>query len=227
MLSSYSFKLVVLRDRLAVSRAKGEGRTLRPPGRPFKHGWYSEGEAVGLFELVEAYRAANLNPDATDDDMLHLRARLQRLMSLEPDLRALRQQLECTLLQLQAWAQPPLEVEATSSTVAHIAEGLGRLTELTQAVVGLQSAYDRFSSLDAAIEARHERLITLAKVRADTRVKNKAAEQLDVFVLMLERLMLVLKEGLAPEDFLALQRRLVRDLEQVPKRALEPNAVYR
>ncbi len=65
----------------------------------------------------------------------------------------------------------------------------------------------------------------LAQKRADTRLKNKAGEQLEVFTMMLGRLMLILSEALPPEDFLGLQKRMARDLSELPARALEPATI--
>lgn len=212
------------KDRVESSKAKEKGKPLGASGRPLKTGWYSRDETVNLFELVNEYRQAKLDPDATDEDMLHLRARLQRLQALEPSGKELAEELEVLLEDLRDWHVERVK-DADGLTVAGVLETLGRLSEVTDKVVKVRGAFERFTSLQDAIEARHARLIKLAQVRADTRVKNKAAEQLDVFTLMLRRLMTVLQEGLSPEDFLALQRRMERDLNELPKRALEPHTV--
>ncbi len=212
------------RDRLKSSQAQGAGKSYKPSGRPFKTGWYSRDETLDLHELVEAYRASGLNPDATDDDMLYLRARLQQLQNLEPSVEAVLGQLEQLLVGLEAW-QGEMVADADGRTVAQVLDELGRFSQLATGIDKVAGAFKKFLQLEKAIEIRHERLIKLANIRADTRVKNKAGEQLDVFSLLLSRLMVVLQEGMPPEMFLALQRRMERDLNELPRRALEPMTV--
>ncbi len=212
------------KDRLEVSKAKGKGKTYRPSGRPLKTGWYSREETVDIQKLVDAYRAAGLNPDATDEDMLHLRARLQRLHALEPLVDDLKAQMETLLVELRAWREQQV-LDTGDLTVTKVLEKLDAYVLIAHKVDVISDALGRFMSLQDAIEERHARLIKMAHIRADTRVKNLAAEQLDVFTMMLSRLMLVLSESMAPPDFLALQKRMAKDLSEIPQRALEPHTV--
>ena len=213
------------KDPKAVVKAVQDDKPLpRPPGRPLKTGWYSKDEMVNVYEIVEDYRARGLNPDATDEDILHLRARLQNLQSLEPTATQLADLLETTLEEAQTWLDDRVD-DADGRTVEEVLEKLEKLQVLNAILGNLSRTYSKFKSLQDGIEARHTNLVKLSQIRADTRLKNKAAEQLDVFTLMLGRLMLVLNEALPPSDFLALQKRLERDLADIPRRALEPGTI--
>lgn len=212
------------RDRFESSKARESGKTYKPSGRPFKTGWYSREETLDLHELVEAYRASGLNPDATDEDMLYLRARLQQLQNLEPSVETVLGQLEPLLASLYDWQEQPVK-DADGLTVAQVSDKLSFFSKLATDVDKVAGAFKKFLQLEKAIEMRHERFIKLAHTRADTRVKNKAGEQLDVFSLLLSRLMVVLQEQMTPEMFLALQHRMERDLNELPRRALEPMTV--
>ena len=61
------------------------GSPVRPPGRPLKHGFYAVIPGQRIDQLVEEYRAQQLDPDATEDDMYYLRAYLDELKGLRPD----------------------------------------------------------------------------------------------------------------------------------------------
>lgn len=210
---------------LTAVKAEAEGKPApRAPGRPLKTGWYSKDEMVNVHELVQEYRARGIDPDSTDEDILHLRARLQNLQGLEPTASQIADLLSTTLADVEVWRDEAVE-DADGRTVEDVLGTLNRLNNLNAIVGNLTRAYNQFKSLADGIEARHSNLVVLAQRRADTRLKNKAAEQLDVFTLMLSRLMLVLSEHLPPADFLALQKRMARDLDELPKRALEPGTI--
>ena len=76
------------KERIPEGRVKTHATGEKPPrssSRPFKHGFYSHEENLRIAELVAHYQAQRLDPDATDDDMLYLRAYLEELMALRPD----------------------------------------------------------------------------------------------------------------------------------------------
>lgn len=212
-------------DPLAAVKAQAEGEEApRASGRPMKTGWYSREEMRNVHDIVEEYRAADLDPDSTDEDMLHLRARLQNLQNLEPTAAQVGQILVEVLEELNDWREQRV-VEADGLSVEGVLEKLGRYQHFVNIAERGSKALSKYLSLEKGIEARHTNLVNLSHKRADTRVKNKAAEQLDVFQLMLGRLMLVLQAGLSPEAFLALQRRMERDLLEIPARALQPATI--
>ncbi len=56
----------------------------------------------------------------------------------------------------------------------------------------------------------------LAKIRAETRLKNGAANQIGQFMLMIERLTDIFQETLPPDVHAALQARLAKEFEALP-----------
>ncbi len=215
------------RDRLKSSQAKEAGKTLNPPGRPYTNGWYSRGEQVEVDELVERYRTAQLNPDATDEDMLHLRARLNRLYQTGPSALEVETQLKTALAELERLNGAFIRSKAEPRTVENVLSELEALTVCADVVAEAGEVFERFLKHDDAIQKRHVRLVKLAQTRATTRVKTSTGEQLEVFTLLLERLLVVLELGLDPDTFSAIQKRLQTELSEVPKRLLEPNTVAR
>lgn len=172
----------------------------RPPGRPLETGFYSRKPGVRLDELVVQYQASQLDLDCTDEDMLYLRAYQQERMELAPQLMSLSGALERAQLVLEASSRPSGELTGDSAKCL-------RETRLLMKQV---------DQMTRRVEEGHERLIHLSKVRAETRVKNHAARQVEAFTLMVERLMIVLQEQLLPADLAALQARVARDLSELP-----------
>ncbi len=215
------------RDRLESSQAKEAGKTLNPPGRPYTNGWYSRGEQVEVDELVESYRTAQLNPDATDEDMLHLRARLNLLYQTGPSALEVETQLKTALAELERLNGALIRGKTEPRTVANVLADLEALTVRANVVAEAGEVFERFLKHDDAIQKRHVQLVKLAQTRATTRVETSTGEQLEVFTAMLERLLVVLESGLDPDTFSAIQKRLQTELSEVPKRSLEPNTVAR
>ena len=213
------------RDRLKSSQAKEAGKTLNPPGRPYTNGWYSRGEQVEVDELVERYRTAQLDPDATDEDMLHLRARLNRLYQTGPSALEVETQLKTTLAELERLNGERVRRKAEPRTVENVLSELEALTVWADVAAEAGRLFEQFLKHDDAIQKRHIQLVKLAQTRATTRVKTSTGEQLEVFTLLLERLLLVLESELDPDTFSAIQKRVQTELSEVPKRSLEPNTV--
>ncbi len=213
------------RDRLESSQAKEAGKPLNPPGRPYTNGWYSRGEQVKVDELVESYRSAQLNPDATDEDMLHLRARLKLLYQTGPSALEVETQLKTALAELERLNGAFIRGKAEPRTVANVLADLEALTVWADVAAEACKVFKQFLKHDDAIQKRHVQLVKLAQTRAATRVKTSAGEQLEVFTLLLESLLVVLELGLDPDTFSAIQKRLQTELSEVPKRSLEPNTV--
>ena len=213
------------RDPMAAVKAQAEGKEPpRPPGRPMKTGWYSEGEMRNVHEIVEEYRASGKDPDSTDEDMLYLRARLQNMQNLGPSAAEIAELLTETLEEMREWRDQKVDA-ADGRTVDDVLAALGRYQEMINTADRGARALAKYLSLEGGLDERNSNLVVLAQKRADTRLKNKAGEQLEVFTLMLGRLMQILSEALPPEDFLGLQRRMIRDLDQIPRRALEPATI--
>lgn len=190
----------------AYLTAKENGQPVpRPPGRPLRSGFYSRRAHVRIDELVEQYREMQLKLDCTEEDMLYLRAYQQERMEQRPQWLAVSESLR----RLQALLDADPEVTAQKASTQ---EQLGTADLLRESRLLLRQV----SLAVQQIERGHARLIKLSKVRAETRVKNRAAEQLEAFVLMVERLMVVLQAQLSPSDFAALQTRLERDLAELP-----------
>lgn len=194
------------RDPIAQQIAREHLRPIpRPPGRPLLTGRWSRRSVVEVDRIVEDYKARQLDPDQTDEDMLYLRATL-----------AVHRREHAALKGLD-------EVFLGFSTLLQVDGTLGRLPPSVD-LATLQAMIEDAKKLtrlhlrvSQRIEKGHERLIKLAKVRAETRLKNSAADQLAVFTLMVERLDAIFKETLPPETYLTLQLRLAQELRTIPE----------
>jgi hypothetical protein len=208
------------RDPVLNRKARAEGRKPpRPPGRPIEHGFYSRGERLDVRELEREYRELCLDLDNTDSDIAHLRARIQNLIAEEPDHSELKEAMAELLDDLTEWRHTALADEAM--TVDRALEIAGMLNRVNAAVARAGKLYSKLESYDERIKRDHERIVHLVHKRADTKLKMAAAEQLDVFTMMVKRLYIILNEMLTPDQFLALQKRLEKDYNDLPKGALE------
>jgi hypothetical protein len=201
-----------------VERAKAvqEDRpVIRPPGRPPVHGLYSKKPTVRVDEIVLDYQARGVDPDSTDEDMLYLRAHLEALKENAPEvgqvMRLLQELVdELANLREDGW------VEDENVSVEALLEMTGRLGRFDLYVKHVMGLVKNLSMWTTGIEARHERLIKLSKDRADTRLKNKAAKELDLFSMMANRFLLLLSETLPVEIFRSLHKRVELDLSEIP-----------
>lgn len=218
----------VQRDPVERAKAIEAGKDPpKPSGGQVKHGYYQEGEVRSVHELVAAYQAAGLDPDDTDPDMMHLRARLENLMRLEPLMTKLAEALEEYLTDREKWLQQPVEDGGKNVTVEQVLLDLDRMDDYRRAIAPVRDMHREAKSWMLQMERRHETIIKMARLRADTRLKNKAAEELSVFVMMVRRLMIALSEQLPPDVFAALQKRFERDLSEVHVKTLEVPAVVK
>jgi hypothetical protein len=212
------------RDPVLNRKARAKGRKPpRPPGRPIEHGFYSRGERLDVRELERQYQELGLKLDDTDSDIVQLRARVQNLIADEPGINATREALAELLDAIDAWLQTSLADEPI--TVNRALEIAGILNAVDAAVRRASKLYNKLVFYDERIKRDHERIIHLVHKRADTKVKMAAAEQLDFFTMLVKRLYIVLSEMMTPEQFLALQKRIMKDYEDLPKNALEPGRI--
>lgn len=211
----------------AADKAKKEGKPIpkkyRPAaGRPVKTGFYSA-DTAKVDEIVRAYREANLDPDATDDDMYYLRAYLDELKNAREPITELLKRLE----DVQGATEALLSIELENRdgmTYEEALEETGALRAYMNGVVKPTQVLVRsLTKLIDSVETRHARLIGLAKTRADTRLKNSAARQLDVFLLMLKRLSLIMEETLPSHHKAAMEARFSKDFAEIPRALLESN----
>lgn len=194
------------RDPVVQDAARQMGqRVPRPPGRPLHSGFYSKRAKVRVDELVEAYRSRQLDIDCTDEDLLYLRAYLGELKEQRPSLHLLEEPVQDLLKALEGHVSCQLEPDQLQQH-HEIFAGIRETRLLLRQLLGYT----------AQLEKRHARIIRLCRVRAETRVKNRAADQLDVFAVMVQRLMAVLEEQLQPAEFEALQCRIAHDLAELP-----------
>ena len=194
----------------------------RPPGRPLESGWYTRRAQVRVDEIVADYQARQLKADSTDEDMLYLRAYLQEMRERRPDLAALEQSLDRLTQTLEALnLRDDGQDQQGGGASPNESHDLLNLMQETRQMWKLVTGYT------AQLEKRHAQLIRLSKLRAETRLKDSAAQQLDAFTLMLSRLMVVLQEQLSAPDFAALQARMARDLAEVPADTLSGGANIR
>lgn len=216
------------RDPVAQVRAVEQGRKPpRPPGRPLEHGLYSKRDTVRVDQIVQDYQARGVDPDSTEEDMLYLRAHLELLKENAPDavtimdeVRALSAAVDTLkhtrLSDGESWFDSGQTISRQDMKVEdalRILEALDRFDERVRNLTGLLKALGLFT---AGLEGRHTNLIKLAKDRADTRLKNKAARELDVFTMMTKRLLVLLEEVLPRDIYLALRKRYVLDFAEVP-----------
>lgn len=201
-------------------QARQEGRKVpRPPGRPLKTGFYSKRSGVRIDELIEDYQARKLNADHTDEDMLYLRAYLEEMKGLRPSVEALSLPLQELAEATNSFANE-LVAEEGDVTVERVLDHLNRAKDWQALTHTTLKVLKRVESVSKDIEARHARLITLSKVRSETRLKNEAVHQVTVFSLLVRNFMVVLEEQLSPADFAALQRRIEKDLAELPQDVL-------
>jgi hypothetical protein len=201
-----------------VERAKAvqEARpVIRPPGRPPVHGLYSKKPQIRVDGIVLDYQARQVDPDATDEDMLYLRAHLEVLKENAPDvsqaMAALQDLIgELVTLREDGW------IDQENISVEALMEMTGRLGRFDGYVTRASGLVKQLSMWTVGIEGRHERLIKLAKDRADTRLKNKAAKELDLFSMMANRFLILLSETLPVEIFRSLHKRVELDLSEIP-----------
>lgn len=208
------------RDPEVRAQAEAEGRVPpRPPGRPMVTGTYSRRVGVRVDEVLAEYEARGVNPDATDEDMLYLRAYLDVLKEKQPDVHALERPLEQAAEGLEDLLTMILPDEGV--TVDTMLDMLERGKEVEDLIRVLSRALKQVTQYTKDIEGRHARLINLSKIRSETRLKDAAARQLDVFTLMTRRFMAILHEQLSSDDYAALMKRVEHDLSEVPASALD------
>lgn len=208
----------------AEAVAKGEPPP-RPPGRPVQHGFYTIVPGVKVDELVARYREEGLDPDGTDDDMLYLRAYLDELKLMRPDAQeaatALKEGLTLMRGFLRYLTDEVKPMSGKQMSVREVFEVAQQLEQFTGNLDALRELMKVLLTLTAGLEERHANLITLAKVRAETRLKNSAAGQLDAFSIMLERFDTILSETLPSNYKDALQTRFAKELNELPTRAVK------
>jgi hypothetical protein len=214
------------RDLAAHAEAREAGlKPPRPPGRPIEHGFYGAGEKVNVHELVDEYRARGAPPDDTDPDMLHLRARISNDLALEPKVEEAEVALGGLLEALASFPTLQVSGEGKAATVEDVLVALGELNAFVAKVREVSRLWDKMHRFANEIKNDHERIIKMAKARAETRKANAAARQLDAFSMLLSNLMVVLAEMLPPDLYRALQVRIQKDFSEVSKRVLEPGTV--
>ena len=196
-----------------TARQAGE-RVPQPPGRPLKSGLYSRRAKVRVDEIVADYQARQIDADNTDEDMLYLRAYLQALREEQPSVEQLATPLLRLKVQFEEQATADLKLGNSSRETANL---LRQVERVLQDVTGYTGQ----------LEKRHERLIKLSKVRAETRLKDHAAKQVEAFAMMVDRFQMILQEQLSAEDFAALQQRITRDLALMPAAVLDGSAGIR
>lgn len=203
------------RDPVEKVKAVMEDRPApRPPGRPITTGLYTKRPGVRVDELVREYQDRQLDPDATDEDMLYLRAYLDELKDRRPEVEALRDPLEGVLSALEELL--PSIVPDENVSVDTIIDMLERGSEVKQLVMALSRLLKQVTGYTKDLENRHKALIMMSKARSETRLKDAAGRQLDIFTTISRRFMDILREQLSEADLSALEKRIEHDLTEVP-----------
>lgn len=209
------------RDPVAHAEALMNGeQPPMPPGRPIKNGAYSIIPGHKVDALVAQYEAAQLDPDATEHDMYYLRAYLDELKDMRPDGLEAAELLKAGLEELRVFKQAKSdeigELSGKALTVSQILTMEGLWENLAQNTDRMRDVLKTLLTLTGAMEARHERLVMLSKVRSETRLKNVAGQQMQAFTVMVDRLMQILSEMLPSDRMDALQARLLHELDELP-----------
>lgn len=213
------------RDPVERQRAVDRGEPPpRPPGRPMKTMFYSKAERVRVDEIVEEYRAQGFDPDFNDDNMLYLHAYVEDLKRHSPDINEVMDALTGLLPGIEEWLQQRAQNEGARLSVNQVLDQLGDLQNLLQQVRAAERLYSALDKFIKDMEKRHQRIVVLGKTRAETRLKNAAASQLDLFSKFMENLSVILNEQLPSEYMEPLQKRFEKELSEVPINILDGSA---
>lgn len=212
------------RDPVEAVRAQQEGREPpRRPGRPLEHGLYSKSEHFRVDRVVQEFRERQINPDDSEEDMLYLRAYIEVMKERVPDIDALGQLIEAVEESADALMEVLVELDGEESKTLSATDFLNAINRY-QAYAGACKSVGRLlarcTAFTEGMEQRHERLVVLGKVRAETRLKDAAGRQLDLFTMLLRRFMVILGEAVTPEQLMAFQTRLSKEMEELPAAAL-------
>ena len=104
-------------------------------------------------------------------------------------------------------------------TMRQVLETTSLYGELSANTAQLNRLLSNLLRINEGVEDGHARLISLAKIRAETRVKNVAAEEAQIFQTMVSKLQVLLVEVIPSEYMTVLQARMARELNQLPGRA--------
>lgn len=176
--------------------------------------FYENCEEKPVEDLVEEYLASGLDPYDTDIDMLHLRARLQNRIALEPLVNAiadfyLKQEQEiCKQLKMKL---------DNGLTVEDVIRQKRKITKVKKGLRFLRTERKKLSKFSREIEVAHLKLVKAVQTRAETRALEQKAKEPGIFVELLQKLMTALREELPPESFRGLVRRMEQDLDRVPE----------
>lgn len=202
----------------------GSGELVRPPGRPITTGRGVRGPRLSVDELVQQYKAEQANVDATDENMVYLRAHLQEAIIT----RETEDVIEAVLLGLEERAESLEGFLARRPAVGDILEANEAIFEISRFARPLfrdGARLTRFMRETREIERRYERLIRSSTVRAKTRRTNAAVHQLREFSELLPKILGLLEPRLDEPTRLALVARLRREFSTVPMRALQQTAL--
>jgi len=196
----------------------------RPPGRPVKHGFYTIIPGHNIDELVEQYRAQQMDADATDDDMYYLRAYLDEAKQLRPDARAVALALQDALSTVPAFLQQRTDLmnengSGLALSVSQVMRLMNLYNEFNADLTELKGLLAALVGITKDVEGGHARLINLSKIRAETRLKNVAAAEMSAFATMLTGLQVILSETIPSEYLGVFQARVERELSEVAERA--------
>ena len=223
---SHGGNTLAQRDPVLHVKAVLENKpTPKPPGGRIKSGLYSTVDKIRVDELVAQYRVSGLDPDKTEDNMLYLHAYIEDVKRAQPDVDRAAESLKEMDEWLNAFRNSHLKGEGGGMTVARALEEMGELESLKELMQSVSQTYLELMRFTKDMETRHRSLINMAKVRSETRLKNAAAGQLDVFTLMSQNFMTILSEQLPTEVYEALQQRMKRDMSEISSRALEPGTI--
>jgi hypothetical protein len=153
----------------------------------------------GLDEIVQRLRAQNVNLDDSDSDLLHLRALLQSLRQMASLVAETFTSLREVLVALEVFVEDD--------------DILGTLAEQDHAKAQrLQGELERFiqilSEFEQGLEKRHETIILLTLTRQSKQLKERAAEKIALYDLLLARLRTLLLDAISVEDYRYMERRL-------------------
>lgn len=196
----------------------GQGK---PPGRPMTTGEDTRSRLLNVNEIVMGYKQKLVDIDATDEDLLHLRAYLHQSIRQRPSEEEVNGALESLLAAAKIVARiTPVPAPLSKDALLHV---LAEIRLLRKTLNDTSSLYTRFSRINKEIEDRYARFIRLAKLRSAMAHKNEPTHQLTFFMDTVHECLNILAQRLPPDTLTLLRARLDKEFNEIPERALQAN----
>lgn len=167
-----------------------------------------------LTALLAEYKARGVNPDATDEDIFYLRANLADMEQYGPEVHEAKNQTRDLLVRLEGMRNRPV-VDADGATVEEVLEQLGKRKDFEKLIRTLGEAEQTLEEFTRELEKQHELLVRLVKIRADTRLKESAGQEHELYQMLLLRLRAILEAQLPRDVMVRLMKRIEHDYSEL------------